>query len=269
MAIYLLGRSRCVYYTSLHIDYAERRFHHPQDIVTRHAHASGHHVIRRFGWDTHGLPVEHEIDKKLGITSRDDVMKMGIDKYNAECRAIVMRYASEWRHTVERMGRWIDFDNDYKTLNTSFMESVWWAFKQLHEKGQVYRGLRVMPYSTGCTTPLSNFEANLAYKDVNDPAVTVAFPLVDDRSTSLLAWTTTPWTLPSNLGLCVNPDFTYIKIHDEERGQNFIIYEGLLKTLYKDPKKAKFKKLASYKGVDMKGWRYIPLFEYFTEQVRP
>ncbi|EJF65096.1 hypothetical protein DICSQDRAFT_50584 [Dichomitus squalens LYAD-421 SS1] len=237
-----------------------------KDIVTRHAHASGHHVIRRFGWDTHGLPVEHEIDKKLGITSRDDVMKMGLDKYNDECRAIVMRYASEWRHTVERMGRWIDFDNDYKTLNTSFMESVWWAFKQLHEKGQVYRGLRVMPYSTGCTTPLSNFEANLAYKDVNDPAVTVAFPLVDDRSTSLLAWTTTPWTLPSNLGLCVNPDFTYIKIHDEERDQNFIIYEGLLKTLYKDPKKAKFKKLASYKGVDMKGWRYVPLFEYFTEQ---
>ena len=97
---------------------------HPQDIVTRHAHASGHHVIRRFGWDTHGLPVEHEIDKKLGITGREDVMKMGIAAYNAECRSIVMRYAGEWRRTVERMGRWIDFDNDYKTLNTTYMESV-------------------------------------------------------------------------------------------------------------------------------------------------
>lgn len=239
-----------------------------QDIVTRHAHVTGHHVIRRFGWDTHGLPVEHEIDKKLGITGRDDVMRMGIDQYNAECRSIVMRYASEWRSTVERMGRWIDFDNDYKTLNPTFMESVWWAFKTLHEKGQVYRGLRVMPYSTGCTTPLSNFEAGLAYKDVNDPAVTVAFPLVDDRTTSLLAWTTTPWTLPSNLALCVHPTFTYVKIHDEERDQNFILHEGLLRTLYKDPKKAKYKKLATFKGSDMKGWRYVPLFEYFTERVR-
>ncbi|EKM53938.1 uncharacterized protein PHACADRAFT_257438 [Phanerochaete carnosa HHB-10118-sp] len=237
-----------------------------KDIVTRHAHVSGHHVTRRFGWDTHGLPVEHEIDKKLGITGREDVTKMGIDKYNAECRAIVMRYSSEWRATVERMGRWIDFDNDYKTLNISFMESVWWAFSELFKKGFVYRGQKVMPYSTGCLTPLSNFEAGLAYKDVSDPAVTVSFPLVDDRKTSLLAWTTTPWTLPSNLALCVHPDYTYIKIHDEQHDQNFILHENLLKTLYKDPKKAKFKKLATFKGADMKGWRYVPLFEYFTEQ---
>ncbi|KAG9018566.1 isoleucine--tRNA ligase [Tulasnella sp. 427] len=237
-----------------------------KDIVTRHAHASGFHVERRFGWDTHGLPVEHEIDKKLGITGKDDVMKMGIDKYNAECRAIVMRYASEWRRTVERMGRWIDFDDDYKTLNTSYMESVWWVFGQLFDKELVYRGQRVMPYSTGCTTPLSNFEAGQDYREVSDPAVTIAFPLVDDPKTSLLAWTTTPWTLPSNLALCVHPDFTYLKIHDETRDQNFIIYEGLLTTLYKDPKKAKFRKVGTFKGVDMKGWRYVPLFEYFTEQ---
>ncbi|KAB5589114.1 Isoleucyl-tRNA synthetase [Ceratobasidium theobromae] len=237
-----------------------------KDIVTRHASASGFHVERRFGWDTHGLPVEHEIDKKLGITGRDDVMKLGIDKYNAECRAIVMRYASEWRATVERMGRWIDFDNDYKTLNIQFMESVWWAFSELFKKGMVYRGLRVMPYSTGCTTPLSNFEAGLDYRDVNDPAITVSFPLVDDPSTSLLAWTTTPWTLPSNLGLCVHPDFTYIKIHDPKFGRNFILHENLLTTLYKDPKKAEFKKVGQFKGLDMKGWRYTPLFDYFTEQ---
>ncbi|TFY57073.1 hypothetical protein EVJ58_g7246 [Rhodofomes roseus] len=237
-----------------------------KDIVTRHAHASGFHVTRRFGWDTHGLPVEHEIDKKLGITGREDVMKMGIAAYNAECRSIVMRYAGEWRRTVERLGRWIDFDNDYKTLNTSFMESVWWAFGELYKKGMVYRGLKVMPYSTGCLTPLSNFEAGQNYKDVSDPAVTVSFPLVDDRKTSLLAWTTTPWTLPSNLALCVHPDFTYVKIYDEERDQNFILHENLLTTLYKDPKKAKFKKLGTFKGVDMKDWRYVPLFEYFTEQ---
>ncbi|KAF8585961.1 isoleucine-tRNA ligase [Ramaria rubella] len=237
-----------------------------KDIVTRHASASGFYVERRFGWDTHGLPVEHEIDKKLGITCKADVMKLGISQYNNECRSIVMRYASEWRATVERMGRWIDFDNDYKTLNATFMESVWWAFGQLFDKGMVYRGLRVMPYSTSLTTPLSNFEAGQDFRDVPDPAVTVAFTLVDDPKTSLLAWTTTPWTLPSNLALCVHPRFNYVKIHDEERDENFIIHEKLLGTLYKDPKKAKYKKVGQFLGSDMKGWRYVPLFEYFTEQ---
>ena len=138
--------------------------------MTRYAHSTGHHVERRFGWDTHGLPVENEIDKKLNITCKADVMKIGIDRYNAECRAIVMRYATEWRKTVERTGRWIDFDNDYKTLQPTFMESVWWVFKQLWNKGLVYRGMKVMPYSTALTTPLSNFEAGLAYKEVDDPA---------------------------------------------------------------------------------------------------
>lgn len=237
-----------------------------KDIVTRHASTNGYHVNRRFGWDTHGLPVEQDIDKRFNIRGKDDVMKMGIDKYNAECRSIVMRYSSEWRQTVERMGRWIDFDNDYKTLNTTFMESVWWAFSELFKKGLVYHGLRVMPYSTGLNTPLSNFEAQMDYRDVNDPAITVSFPLVDDPTTSFLAWTTTPWTLPSNLALCVHPDYTYIKIHDQERDQNFIIHQDLLRTLYKDPKKAKYKKVGEWKGIDLKGWRYVPLFEYFTEQ---
>ena len=193
-------------------------------------------------------------------------MAMGIAAFNAECRSIVMRYSSEWRATVERMGRWIDFNNDYKTLNTPFMESVSWVFSQLFDKGLVYRGQRVMPYSTGCTTPISNMEAGLDYRDVQDPAVTIAFPLVDDRKTSLLAWTTTPWTLPSNLALCVHPSYKYIKIHDEARDENFIIHESLLKTLFKDPKKAKYKKLAEYVGKDMVGWRYVPIFEYFTEK---
>ncbi|KAG8701322.1 isoleucine--tRNA ligase [Ceratobasidium sp. 394] len=197
-----------------------------KDIVTRHAHASGFHVERRFGWDTHGLPVEHEIDKKLGITGREEVMAMGIDKYNAECRAIVMRYAGKWRTTVERMGRWIDFDNDYKTFNLGFMESCW---------------------------------------DASDAAVIVSFPLVDDPSTSLLTWTT-PWTLLSNLGLCVHPEFTYVKIHDPRHKCNFILHENPLTTLYKDPKKADFKKVGQFRGADMKGWRYTPLFDYFTEQ---
>jgi isoleucyl-tRNA synthetase len=239
-----------------------------QDIVTRHAHASGFHVERRFGWDCHGLPVEHEIDKKLGITGKADVMKMGIAAYNAECRAIVMRYQGEWKQTVERMGRWIDFDGGYKTLNRTFMESVWWIFGQLFQKGLVYRGMKVMPYSMGCTTPLSNFEAGLDYRDVSDPAITVSFPLVDDPKTALLAWTTTPWTLPSNLALCVHPDFDYIKVYDEEKQMNFWLLEKLLTTLYKDPKKAKFKKVGSAKGSEMVGWKFEPLFPFFVEKVR-
>ena len=141
-----------------------------KDIVCRYAHQTGHYVERRFGWDTHGLPVEFEIDKKLGITGREDVLKMGIKAYNAECRAIVMRYSKEWETTVKRCGRWIDFENDYKTMNISFMETVWWVFKQLHGKGLVYRGFKVMPYSCACSTPLSNFEVQQNYKDVNDPA---------------------------------------------------------------------------------------------------
>ncbi|ORY34091.1 tRNA synthetases class I-domain-containing protein [Naematelia encephala] len=243
-----------------------------KDVVTRHAHATGHHVERRFGWDTHGLPVEHEIDKALNIKGKEDVMAMGIDKYNEACREIVMRYAGEWKDTVERMGRWIDFETGYKTLDFTFMESVWWVFGQLWEKGQVYRGLKVMPYSTACTTPLSNFEAGEDYRDTQDPAITVAFPLVDDPSTSLLAWTTTPYTLPANLGVCVHPDFTYIKIHDFERDQNFILLENLLATVYKgyDPKKKdnkpKFKKIGSFQGKDMVGWRFTPMYDYFTEQ---
>lgn len=236
--------------------------------MTRFAHSNGYYVERRFGWDTHGLPVEREIDKALQVTSRQDVLDMGIDKYNAECRAIVMRYAQQWRNTVERMGRWIDFDDDYKTLNPSFMESVWWVFQRLWEKGSVYQGLRVMPYSTALTTPLSNFESGLSYQDVNDPAVTVAFELNDEPGAYLLAWTTTPWTLPSNLALCVHPDFTYLKIQDTEKDKIFYIHEKLLTTLYKDPKKAKFTKLGTVKGKDMLGWTYKPLFPFFYEQVR-
>lgn len=239
-----------------------------KDVVPRYAHMTGHHVERRFGWDTHGLPVEHEIDKKLGITGKDDVMKMGIDKYNDECRAIVMRYASQWKHDIGRLGRWIDFENDYKTLYPSFMESVWWVFSQLHKKGAVYRGYRVMPYSTGCTTPLSNFEAQQNYKDVLDPAVTVVFPLLDDPKTKLVAWTTTPWTLPSNIALCVNPEFEYVKILDEATGDNYILLESLLNAVYKNPKTAKYKIVQKMKGTELEGLKYEPLFPYFYEQFK-
>ncbi|RAK97462.1 isoleucine--tRNA ligase ILS1 [Aspergillus ibericus CBS 121593] len=239
-----------------------------KDIIPRYWSMKGHYVERRFGWDTHGVPIEYEIDKKLGMSGLEAVEKLGIEKYNEECRAIVMRFASEWRQTIERLGRWIDFDNDYKTMNVGFMESVWWVFKQLFDKDLVYRGYRVMPYSTALNTPLSNFEAQQNYKDVQDPAVVVTFPLVEDPETSLLAWTTTPWTLPSNIALAVNPTFEYIKILDEASGKHYIILESLLRTLYKDPKKAKFKIVDRFKGAAMKDWKYKPLFDYFYEEFK-
>lgn len=177
---------------------------------------TGHHVERRFGWDCHGLPVEYEIDKTLKIKGPQDVLKMGVDNYNNECRKIVMRYSNEWEEIISRLGRWIDFRNDYKTLYPWFMESVWWVFKQLFEKKLVYRGFKVMPYSTSCCTPLSNFEAGQNYQDVQDPAVVVTFPALDaegkELGYSFLAWTTTPWTLPSNLALCLHPDHDYVKV---------------------------------------------------------
>lgn len=247
-----------------------------KDVVTRYATTTGHHVVRRFGWDCHGLPVEYEIDQKLGIKSKDDVYEMGIDKYNEECRSIVMRYSKEWEKTIKRVGRWIDFENDYKTLDPTFMESVWWVFQQLFQKGLVYKGFKVMPYSTACCTPLSNFEAGQNYKDVSDPAVMVSFPIVGDpENASFVAWTTTPWTLPSNLALCVNPEFTYVRVRDPAKGNIYVVAEARLSAIPGAVPKKKGKKdagdgpagfeiLAKVKGTELAGTRYAPLFGYYA-----
>uniref|UniRef100_A0A8C8SK60 Isoleucine--tRNA ligase, cytoplasmic n=1 Tax=Pelusios castaneus TaxID=367368 RepID=A0A8C8SK60_9SAUR len=234
-----------------------------KDIVTRFAHQSGFRVDRRFGWDCHGLPVEYEIDKTLGIKGPEDVAKMGIAEYNNQCRGIVMRYSNEWRISVNRLGRWIDFDNDYKTLYPEFMETVWWVFKQLYDKGLVYRGVKVMPFSTACNTPLSNFESHQNYKDVQDPSVIVSFPLDEDENISLVAWTTTPWTLPSNLALCVNPELQYVKLKDSATGKIYILMEARLVALYKS--ESEYVILDRFPGIVLKGKKYKPLFEYFIK----
>jgi isoleucyl-tRNA synthetase len=245
-----------------------------KDTVTRYAAMTGHYVERRAGWDCHGLPVEYEIDQRLKITHRDQVLEMGIDKYNETCRSIVTRYTKEWETTITRLGRWIDFKNDYKTMDPSFMESVWWVFRQLFDKGLVYQGYKVMPYSTGCTTPLSNFEAGLNYKDVKDPAVVVSFPLVDEEGVHFVAWTTTPWTLPSNLALCVNPELDYVKILDKATGKRYILAKTRLAQIYpimNNKKKWKPEKAgeiyeieSTMKGSDLVGKKYQPLFDYFA-----
>ncbi|XP_068599073.1 isoleucine--tRNA ligase, cytoplasmic [Brachionichthys hirsutus] len=235
-----------------------------KDIVTRFAHQSGFHVERRFGWDCHGLPVEYEIDKTLGIKGPDDVAKMGIAEYNKQCRNIVMRYSKEWEISVIRMGRWIDFRNDYKTLYPWFMESVWWVFRQLYDKGLVYRGVKVMPFSTACNTPLSNFESHQNYKDVQDPSVIVNFPLIENEDVSFIAWTTTPWTLPSNLALCVNPEFSYVMVKDNTTDKTYIMMEARLCALFKS--ESEYTVLDKFPGKTLKGKKYKPLFSYFAER---
>lgn len=256
-----------------------------KDMVTRFAYQTGHHVVRRFGWDCHGLPVEYEIDKMLGIKTSHDVAKIGVAKYNEECEKIVTRYVTEWERTVERVGRWIDFENDYKTMYMSYMESVWWVFSQLWEKKLVYRGFKVMPYSTACTTPLSNFEANSNYKEVSDPAVTIAFQSRNDANVYYLAWTTTPWTLPSNLSLCVNPELDYVKVLDAKTNRHYWLAEARLSDVYPKKKAAKKDKkggddaaaaddapaytiLETVKGTALVGLKYVPLFPYFEEAMQ-
>jgi isoleucyl-tRNA synthetase len=231
-----------------------------KDIVPRYFTMKGFHVERRFGWDCHGLPIEYEIDKKLGMSAQDAVAQLGIKGYNDECRGIVQRYTREWRKTISRIGRWVDFENDYKTMDPSFMESVWWVFKQLWDKGLIYQGVKVVPFSTALGTVLSNFEAGQNYHDVQDPAVTVLFKLKGDPI-YLAAWTTTPWTLPSNLGLCVKADLDYIKVRETETGRTLYLAEARLASYQK---RHPLEVLEKIKGAALQGKKYEPLFPYFV-----
>ncbi|KAL7720958.1 isoleucine--tRNA ligase [Entamoeba marina] len=233
-----------------------------EDTVCRYAIMTGHRVDRRFGWDTHGFPIEFEINKLLEIYTNKEVLEYGIPQYNQQCKNSVMRYTEEWKKVTWRYGRWIDMEHPYKTMDINFMESVWWVFKQLFEKKLVYRGLKIMPFSTGCNTHLTNFEVNMNYKDVKDPAITVTFQVVGEENTSFLVWTTTPWTLPSNLALCVNANLDYCKFYDEQTKHHYYMLESLLPTLV-NSKKAKRVIVERMKGKELVGKEYVPLFPYF------
>ena len=234
-----------------------------KDIVPRYQTMKGHRVVRNWGWDCHGLPVENEMKKKLGISSAREIQEYGVAKYNEECRSIVLRFTSDWKNTITRMGRWVDFEHGYKTMDLSFMESIWWVFKTLYDKGLIYKGYNILPYSPGLGCPLSNMEVNLGgYKDVTDPAITVRFKVRDTEDTYFLAWTTTPWTLPSNLALALGPDIDYVKILDKESGDKYILGKARLGSYYKE--ESAYEILENYKGKDLKGMRYYPLFDYFA-----
>lgn len=232
-----------------------------KDAVPRYWTMKGRYVQRRFGWDCHGLPIEHEIDKSLGMSSLEAVEKLGVKGYNDECRGIVQRYTAEWEKTINRIGRWVDFENDYKTMESWYMESVWWVVSQLWEKDLIYRGEKVVPFSTALGTVLSNFEAGSNYKDVQDPAVTVLFKLKDEDR-YIAAWTTTPWTLPSNLALCVGKDIDYVEVSDKETGQNIIVAEARVEYISKT---RDVEVSASFKGETLVGKHYEPMFPYFTQ----
>lgn len=191
-----------------------------KDVVPRYATMRGYRVERRWGWDCHGLPVENLIEKDLGLKTKQDIEAIGVAKFNEACQASVLKYTTEWRATIERLGRWVDMDNDYRTMDPEFMESVWWVFKQLFDKGLIYEGRKAMHVCPRCVTPLSNFEVTLGYKEVEDLAVTWKFRLVDAPDTALLAWTTTPWSTPGITGLSVGPNYTYVKV---KIGDEFVI----------------------------------------------
>ncbi|NCX04824.1 MAG: isoleucine--tRNA ligase, partial [Actinobacteria bacterium] len=232
-----------------------------KDAVPRYQTMRGRHVDRRFGWDCHGLPAEVEAEKELGIAGHPAIAAFGIDKFNDACRTSVLRYTDEWQRYVTRQARWVDFENDYKTLDTPYMESVMWAFKTLHDKGLIYEGFRVLAYCWRCETPLSNTETRMddVYKDRQDPALTVSFSL--DSGEKILAWTTTPWTLPSNLALAVGPDIDYTVLQHPD-GNTYILASARLGSYEKELEGAEI--LRTVKGRDLVGRRYTPIFPFFA-----
>jgi len=238
-----------------------------KDIVPRYQTMRGHRVERRFGWDCHGLPAELQSESELGISGRPAILEYGIERFNAHCRKSVLQFTEEWQKYVTRQARWVDFEHDYKTLDRSYMESVMWALKTLWQKGWLYEGYRVVPYSWAIQSPLSNFETRMdnSYRDRQDPAITVAFTLNpkpgETVPTKLLVWTTTPWTLPSNLAIAVGPEIDYAVF--EESGARYILAEARLGAYEKELAQAT--RVGSLKGSDLVGRGYAPLFPFFKD----
>jgi isoleucyl-tRNA synthetase len=248
-----------------------------KDIVPRYWCMNGYWVERRFGWDCHGLPIESLVEDELDVHGKAEIERLGVPKFNAACRAGVLRFTAEWEAIVKRMGRWVDFENDYKTMDTTFMESVWWVFRQLWDKGLIYEGYRVQPVSPALGTSLSNFEVaqgpqekdpetgKVGHRRRQDPSITIRFALEDEEGASLWAWTTTPWTLPSNLALAVHPDVEYVKVRVVETGEVAYLEPGRLADYQARGRVGETEELARMPGRDLVGRPYAPLFPFFAE----
>jgi isoleucyl-tRNA synthetase len=246
-----------------------------KDIVPRYMTMRGRRVERRFGWDTHGLPAELEAMSQLGIKTKEEILELGIETFNAKCRESVLRYTDEWQAYVRRQARWVDFDHDYKTLDPDYMESVMWAFKQLYDKGLVYEGFRVLPYCWNDQTPLSNHELRMdedVYQNRQDPAVTVGLRL--ETGELALVWTTTPWTLPANLGIMVGPDIDYVVVESDVTGtaERFVLGEARLaayaRDLFPNGDDPQAHVVERLKGTDLLGRRFTPPFDYYVGHPR-
>lgn len=236
-----------------------------KDVVPRYRTMQGRRVERRFGWDCHGMPAEVEAEKQLGISTKAEILQMGVAAFNAACKKSVLQYTADWERYVTRQARWVDFTNDYKTLDLDYMESVMWAIKTLHDKGLIYEGFRVLAYCWRCETPLSNTETRMddVYKDRQDPTLAVRFRL--ETGEDVAVWTTTPWTLPSNLALAVGPDVDYAVL--EKDGQKLII--GAARVSYYEKELEGYEQVDLVKGSSLVGKRYTPLFDFLVNQAGP
>lgn len=231
-----------------------------KDVIPRYQTMKGRHVPRIWGWDCHGLPIENLVEKKLGLKNKKDIEDYGVEKFNIEARNSVLDFADEWKKIIPRLGRWVDMDNDYRTMDPTFTESVWWSFKTLFDKNLAYEGFKVMHFCPHCGTVLSNFEVGQGYKDITDISVYVMFPL--NEKESMLVWTTTPWTLPGNVALAVNQDVQYVKINAS--GKILILAKERLEALAKIL--GEYEIIEEMKGSDLIGHSYTPPFSYYASQ---
>lgn len=232
-----------------------------KDLVPRYWTMKGYHVSRVWGWDCHGLPIENIVEKEMKLGSKADIEKMGVGQFCESCRANVQTYVDDWKKIIPRVGRWVDMENAYKTMDPEFMESIWWVFKTLWDKGLIYEGYKSMHICPRCETTLSNFEVNQNYKDVEDLSVTVKFKLLDEENTYVLAWTTTPWTLPGNVALAVGANLTYVKVKIND--EYLILAAETLETALVG---LEYEKVDSFSGDKLVGKKYQPLFDYFVNK---
>lgn len=231
-----------------------------KDIIPRYRTMKGYHVLRKAGWDTHGLPVELEIERELGISGKPQIEEYGVEPFIKKCKSSVFKYETLWRDMSDRVGFWADMDNPYVTYHNSYIESIWWALKQIWDKGLLYKGHKIVPYCPRCGTALSSHEVAQGYKNVKETSVIARFKCVDEENTSFLAWTTTPWTLPSNVALCVNPKETYVKV--KSRDEYFIMAEALVKSVLGEGTET----VEKYTGKDLEYKKYVPLFDYVADR---
>ena len=232
-----------------------------KDIIPRYKTMKGYKVFRKAGWDTHGLPVELEVEKMLGISGKPQIEDYGVEPFIQKCKESVWKYENEWREMSDRVGYWADMDHPYVTYHNDYIESEWWALKKIWDKGLLYKGHKIVPYCPRCGTALSSHEVAQGYKDVKETSAIAKFAVRGEENTYILAWTTTPWTLPSNVGLCMNPVETYVKIKTGD--EYYILAEALVKTVLGD--EAEYEVVETKKGDDYKGLRYMPLFDFVAD----